>query len=68
MVLSDPGRFVTVASHLIPKEVEITDRPYVLVVPPRAESVAAWLAQRQINLKTEAAELGSEGIPAGNDP
>src|SRR3954468_8596005 len=56
MVLADPAKFVTMASHMIPNEVEITDRPYVLVVPPRAESVEAWLRQREINLKAEAAK------------
>src|SRR3954463_1869262 len=56
MVLTDPAKFVTVAAHLIPTEVEVSDRSYVLVVPARAESVEAWLRQREINLKAEAGE------------
>ena len=56
MVLADPAKFVSMASHMIPNQEEISDRQFVLVVPVRAESVDEWLRQREINLKAEAAQ------------
>jgi hypothetical protein len=46
VALNDPGKFLTVAASVMPKDIEITDRTYVVVVPAVAETVDEWLSQQ----------------------
>jgi hypothetical protein len=48
VINEDPGRFLTVAANMLPKEVEVTNKEFVVVVPAQADSVDEWLSQNQI--------------------
>jgi hypothetical protein len=48
VINEDPGRFLTVAANMLPKEIEHTNKEFVIVVPAVAESVDEWLTQHQI--------------------
>jgi hypothetical protein len=45
VISEDPAKFLAVAASMLPKEVEVTNRDYVIVVPAQAESVDEWLSQ-----------------------
>jgi hypothetical protein len=46
MAQDDPAKFVQVVASVMPKDIEITDRTFVVVVPAVAESVDEWLLQQ----------------------
>jgi hypothetical protein len=48
VIAEDPGKFLTVAANMLPKEVEVTNKEFVIVVPAQADSVDEWLSQHQI--------------------
>jgi hypothetical protein len=46
VAVEEPAKFLQVAASVMPKDIEITDRTYVVVVPAVAETVDEWLSQQ----------------------
>jgi hypothetical protein len=45
VINEDPGKFLTVAANMLPKEIESTSTQFVVVVPSVAATVEEWLEQ-----------------------
>lgn len=50
---ADPAKFLAVAASMIPKELEVTNREFVVVVPAQAQSVDEWLSDNHLLLEQQ---------------